>query len=95
MCHYVSLSSCAYDSSLFSSQVEVDPTYGNDLLHLVKRNIRGGFVIPYMVANNPHVNPDFNSGENDSSYILYYDYNSFFASVMCSPLPKGNMHELN
>jgi len=88
--HYVSLSSYAYDAFLKSTGVQLDPPYSPELYHLIKRNIRGGFVTcvrPFMRANH--------AGNGEAgTYVFYLDFNSLYASVMCSPLPVGDIKRL-
>lgn len=41
-----------------------------------------------MKDNSKHLNPRFDSN-NNSNYVMYLDYNSLYASVMCQPHPIG------
>ena len=96
--HYVSLPAYAYDAFLKSSKVELDCPYEKDIYYLIKRNVRGGYVTnvrPFMSANNPFTNPNFNEDNMREKYIFYLDFNSLYASAMCGHLPVGNITKLS
>ena len=89
--HYVSLSSYAYDAFLFYSKVIIDAPHDNVLYNLIRKHTRGGFVsciTPLMKANFDQ------DTQGNKNYILYKDFNSLYASVMCQNLPYGNIRQL-
>ncbi|MPC53995.1 hypothetical protein E2C01_047900 [Portunus trituberculatus] len=89
--HYVSLSAYAFDAFLKSTDTQLDPPYNPDIYHLIKRNIRGGFVT--CVRSHLKANHEVDGGPG--TYIFYLDFNSLYASVMCSPLPMGSISKLS
>ncbi|CAE7685209.1 unnamed protein product, partial [Symbiodinium necroappetens] len=71
-CQYVTHASASHDA----------------VYELTKANIRGGLghiAQPFAVANNPEV-PDYDPSEQHS-WILVYDVNSMYPSIMEKPLP--------
>ena len=81
--HYISLSSYAYDAFLKSTGVH--------LIHLIKRNIRGGFV----TCVRSHLEAKREGDGGLGTYVFYLDYNSLYATVMCSPFPMGDIKKLS
>lgn len=96
--HYVSLPGYAFDSFLKSTEAKIEQPSEPDLYHLERDNVRGGFttvVEPQAVANNHHINPDFNPERDTPSHIIYLDKNSLYPTVMCRPLPERNLKKLS
>ena len=100
MAQYVSLPAYAFDTFLKISKAELDQMDedSDELFHLIRNNIRGGYsgvVVQSFDANNAQINSDFNPEFDISSYILYLDFNSLYASVMEKKLPKGEIRKLS
>ncbi|XP_068232494.1 uncharacterized protein [Palaemon carinicauda] len=96
--HYVSLPSYAFDSFLKMSNIELDHVYDEELYNLIRHNVRGGFtsvVRQSFTANNREINSSFNPDLHQSSYILYLDFNSLYATVMTINLPSGGIRKLS
>ncbi|XP_068229528.1 uncharacterized protein, partial [Palaemon carinicauda] len=96
--HYVSLPSYAFDSFLKMSNIELDHVYDEELYNLIRHNVRGGFtsvVRQSFTANNREINSSFNPDLHQSSYILYLDFNSLYATVMTRNLPAGGIRKLS
>ena len=89
--HYVSLPSLSYDCALKYTKCKIDYIYDEETYTFVKSAIKGGvasIVRRYAKANNPYMN-DFNCNR-PSSYIMYFDCNSLYSSIMTMKLPYRN-----
>lgn len=98
MVNYVSLPGYAYDAFLKMTKAELELISDPELARKIERSVRGGLttcVRPYTEANNPLVNPGFDPEKEKSSYLLYLDFNSLYATVMSEKLPYGNIRKLS
>ena len=96
--HYVSLPGYAFDSFLKSTNAKFEQPSNPELYTTVRSNVRGGFttvVQPQVVANNQHINPDFNPETEIPHHIVYLDKNSLYPGVMCKPLPEKDFRKLS
>ncbi|XP_069161320.1 uncharacterized protein [Procambarus clarkii] len=92
--HYISLPSFAWDAFLLKSKVQLDVVSDPMLYDLLRRNLRGGFTSvtrQYTNVENRHTGLDL--GE-DSSYIIYLDFNSLYGACMTELLPRGGIRKL-
>ena len=86
--HYVSLPSLSYDCALKFTKCKIDYIYEEETYNFIKSAIKGGVASisrRYALANNPYVgnfDPD-----KPSSYIMYFDCNSLYSSIMTMKLP--------
>ncbi|XP_063595417.1 uncharacterized protein LOC134772380 [Penaeus indicus] len=97
MVNYVSLPGYAYDAFLKMTKAQLELISDRELARKIERSVRGGLttcVRPHTVANNPLVNPCFNPEKEQSTYILYLDFNSLYATVMSEKLSYGNIRKL-
>ncbi|XP_069194044.1 uncharacterized protein [Procambarus clarkii] len=93
--HYISLPSFAWDAFLLKSKVQLDVVSDPLLYDLLRRNLRGGFTSvtrQYTNVENRHTGLDL--GE-DSSYIIYLDFNSLYGACMTELLPRGGIRKLS
>jgi hypothetical protein len=93
--HYVSLPSLSYDCALKFTNCSIEYIHDEDTYQFIKEAIRGGVSTicrRYAEANNPYLK-DFDSNR-PSSYIMYFDCNSLYSSVMTMNLPYKNFRFL-
>ncbi|XP_045600643.2 uncharacterized protein [Procambarus clarkii] len=92
--HYISLPSFAWDAFLLKSKVELDVVSDPLLYDLLCRNLRGGFTSvtrQYTNVENQHTGSE---PSDDSSYIIYLDFNSLYGVCMTELLPRGGIRKL-
>ena len=93
---YVSLPSFSFDAMLKTTKVELDYPQERESFELIQRNIRGGFCGVISQKAEARNNDLGNLVEGDeSSYILYLDFNSLYPHVMREPLATGDFRLLN
>jgi hypothetical protein len=93
--HYVSLPSLSYDCALKFTNCSMDYIHDEDMYHFIREAIKGGVSSisrRYAEANNPYLK-DFDSNL-PTSYIMYFDCNSLYSSVMTMRLPFENFEFL-
>ena len=79
--HYFTVSSFAWDSMLYCTQIELELLSDMDQILMVEDGIRGGYVTSvnkYVVANNKYMGDDFDPSQ-PSKYIIYLDFNNLYA----------------
>ena len=94
--YYISLPGLCYDCLLKHSKLAIDYVKDASQYSFLRRAIRGGVsMIPrrYAKANNPYI-PGYDIN-TPTSYIIYLDCNSLYASVMTLNLPYKNLHFLS
>ena len=91
-CQYLTHASASHDAMLRMCCPREERCLGlmtdPRIYQLTKHNIRGGLghiAQPFAKANNPML-PDFEP-QLDRSWILFYDVNSMYPSIMAKPLP--------
>lgn len=68
-----------------------------ELYHIIRAKVSSGFmtvVQMQVMANNYHVNPEFNPNADTPRHIVYLDKNSFYPGVVCHPLPERDFRKL-
>ncbi|CAE7702831.1 unnamed protein product [Symbiodinium sp. CCMP2592] len=91
-CQYITHASASHDAMLRKCCPRRDLGLGlmtdRRVYELTKANIRGGLghiAQPFAAANNPML-PDFDPAR-EQSWILFYDVNSMYPSIMEKPMP--------
>ncbi|ROT63530.1 hypothetical protein C7M84_018599 [Penaeus vannamei] len=95
--NYVSLPGYAYDAFLKMTKTNLELISDPELARKIEQSVRGGLttcVRPLTVAKNSLVNPHHDPQKESSTYILYLDFNSLYATVMSEKLPYGNIRKL-
>ena len=88
---YVSLPSLSYDCALKYAKCKIEYMYDEETFLFVKSAIKGGVASisrRYARANNPYID-DFDRSR-PLSYIMYFDCNSLYSSIMTMKLPYKN-----
>jgi len=91
--YYVSLPSLSYDCALKYTGSSIDFMYDEETYLFIKDAIRGGVASisrRYAEANNPYIPQTFDK-ERSNSFIMYFDCNSLYSSIMSMKLPYKNL----
>ena len=100
--YYYTAPGLFWDAMLKETGIELELITDIDMFYFFKRMIRGGISMVttrYAEANNPYMEDLYNP-KIENSYIMYYDANNLYGSIMRGKLPyKGfewmTIEELN
>ena len=93
--HYVTSASFGWDCLLKFSKVELELLSDIDMYMFFENGKRGGYSNchkNYSKANHKYL-PDYDP-DKPSVFIMYWDINSQYATVMCNPLPVSDFEWL-
>ena len=88
--HYVSLPSLSYDCALKYTKCKIEHIHDEDTYHFIKAAVRGGVSTiskRFAKANNPYLGEENYDPDKPNSFIMYFDCNSLYSSVMTMNLP--------
>ena len=91
--HYVSLPSLSYDCAMKYTRCKIDYIHDEETYQFVKQAIRGGVSTicrRYAKANNTYLGGENYTPNKPTSFIMYFDCNSLYSSVMTMSLPYRN-----
>ena len=86
--NFLSALGLAWSAALKKTKVKLDLLTDINVLLMVEKGIRGGYLMMRKKANNKYMK-DYDKNK-ESSYLQYWDVNNLYGSAMSKKLPLNN-----